>query len=123
MVIFVNLLLISAAYLIYMLERYIGNVWIGYHHEPYSVFKFVDHTSAAHTYWGPGQPSRQLSQRSCTQASVTGSNFGVWDDVECKRTNPFVCEIYKGILYFVYYSSVISTMVVHAVPISMQVNK
>jgi hypothetical protein len=106
-----------------MLERYIGNVWIGYHHEPYSIFKFVDHSFAAHTYWGPGQPSRQLSQRSCTQANVTGSNFGVWDDVECKRTNPFVCEIYKGILCFIYYSSVISTTVVHAVPISMQVNK
>jgi hypothetical protein len=87
---------ISAAYLIYVLERYIGNVWIGFYHEPYSVFHFVDYRSAAHTYWGSGQPSRQLSQRSCTQANITGSNFGVWDDVDCGTTNRFVCEIYKG---------------------------
>ncbi|CAB3985203.1 macrophage mannose receptor 1-like, partial [Paramuricea clavata] len=84
------------AYLIYVLERYIGNVWIGFYHEPYSVFKFVDYRSAAHTYWGSGQPSRQLSQRSCTQANITGFNFGVWDDVDCGTTNQFVCEIYKG---------------------------
>ena len=79
-----------------MLERYIGKVWIGFLHKPYSVFKFVDHSSAAHTYWGPGQPSRQLSQRSCTQANVTGSNFGAWDDVDCGKTNPFLCEIHHG---------------------------
>ena len=79
-----------------MLERYVGNVWIGLYHEPYSVFKFVDQTSVAHTYWGAGQPSRQLAQRSCTQANVTGSNFGVWDDVDCSTTNSFICEIYKG---------------------------
>lgn len=85
-----------SAYLIYMLERYVGNVWIGYHHEPYSEFKFVDMSLAAHTYWAYHQPNRQLSQRSCTQANVTGSKFGVWDDVACDITNPFICEIYKG---------------------------
>ena len=82
-----------------MLERYIGNVWIGYYHEPYLPFKFVDHSFAPHTFWGAGQPNRQLNQRSCTQANVTGSNFGVWDDVDCETTNPFVCEIYNGKLY------------------------
>ncbi|CAB4033964.1 Hypothetical predicted protein, partial [Paramuricea clavata] len=82
--------------LVYLLERYIGNVWIGFVHEPYSVFKFVDHRTTVYTNWGPGQPNRQISQRSCTQANVTRSNLGVWDDVDCGTTNQFVCEIYKG---------------------------
>ena len=96
---------ISSAYLIYSLERYIGSVWIGYYHEPYSTFKFVDQSSAAHTYWGSGQPSRQLGQRSCTQANATGSNFGVWDDVDCAITNPFICEIYQGTSTYISYLS------------------
>ena len=90
--------LICVAYLIYMLERFIGNVWIGLYHEPYSMFKFVDETSTPHTYWGAGQPNRLLGQRSCTQANVTGSNFGVWDDVPCSTSNPFICEIYQGMI-------------------------
>ncbi|XP_028395191.1 uncharacterized protein LOC114519267 isoform X2 [Dendronephthya gigantea] len=84
------------AYLIYTLERYIGNIWIGFHRQPYSQFKFVDNSLTAHTYWGPGQPSRQQDQRSCVQANVTGSNFGAWDDMDCGIANPFICEIYKG---------------------------
>ncbi len=89
--------LISTAYLIYLLERYIGNIWIGFHHEPYSTFKFLDHSSTlGYTYWGRGQPNRQLSERSCTQVNMTGSDFGVWDDVDCGKTNPFICEIYHG---------------------------
>lgn len=85
-----------------MLERYIGNIWIGFHHQPYSQFKFVDNSLTARTYWGPGQPSRSQGQRSCVQANVTGSNFGVWDDMDCGISNPFICEIYKGILiYFI----------------------
>lgn len=93
------LIFITAAYLIYLLEKRIANVWIGFYHEPYAPFKFVDHTSAMHTYWGPGQPNRQQDQRSCAQANVTGSNFGVWDDMDCGIANPFICEIYKGIFY------------------------
>ena len=99
------LFLTSVVYLIYISERYVGNVWIGLYHEPYSSFKFVDQTSVPHTYWGARQPSRQLAQRSCTQANVTGSNFGVWDDVDCNTTNSFICEIYKGnsnILYILF---------------------
>ena len=79
-----------------MLERYIGNVWIGFVHEPNSVFKFVDHRLTTYTNWGPGQPNRLLVQRSCTQANITGSDLGVWDDVDCNTANPYVCEIYKG---------------------------
>ena len=94
------------AVLVYLLERYIGNVWIGFVHEPYSVFMFVDHRTTAYTNWGPGQPNRQISQRSCTQANVmTRSNLGVWDDVDCGTTNQFVCEIYKGYIDIVFLCS------------------
>ena len=79
-----------------MSERYIGNAWIGFVHEPYSAFRFVDNRRTAYTYWGSGQPNRQLSQRSCVQANLTASNPGEWDDMDCGTANPFVCEIHKG---------------------------
>lgn len=94
---------ISAAYLVYLLERFIGNVWIGLLHAPYSTFKFTDNSSPIYTYWGSGQPNRQLGQRSCTQANITGSNLGRWDDVDCSNKNPFVCQIYNGMLEFLYF--------------------
>ena len=78
------------------MERNLGNVWIGLRKEPWSEYKFTDHSVPHFSFWGPGQPNRQLDQTSCVQANVTGYHVGRWDDVDCNNENPYICEIYHG---------------------------
>lgn len=81
------------------MERNLGSVWIGLSKEPYSALKFTDHSVARYSFWGAGQPNRQLDQRTCVQANVTGFHIGRWDDVDCNAKNTFVCEIYHGMCF------------------------
>jgi hypothetical protein len=82
------------------MERNLGTVWIGLSKEPWSTLTFTDHSVPRYTYWGAGQPNRQLSQRTCVLANVTGYHVGRWDDVDCNTKNPFICEIYHGKFFF-----------------------
>ena len=80
------------------MERNIGSVWIGLIHEPWSSFILSNNKPLHGSFWAVGEPNRQLDQRSCVQANVSGQEPGRWNDVDCDKKNPFVCQIYKGIL-------------------------
>ncbi|XP_028395163.1 uncharacterized protein LOC114519252 isoform X2 [Dendronephthya gigantea] len=84
------------ALLVYLMERKLGSVWIGLSKKPWSALKFTDHSSPIYSFWGAGQPNRQLDEETCVQANVSGSHVGRWDDVDCSKKNVFICEIYHG---------------------------
>ena len=86
------------------MERNLGSVWIGLSKEPYSALKFTDLSPAHYSYWGAGQPNRPLDQRTCIQANVSGYHVGRWDDVDCNTKNPFICEVYHGMLFLCIYT-------------------
>ena len=47
--------------------------------------------------WFPGQPNNDGGEQDCMQ--LYGNYHYHWDDNECEKTNPFICEK-SSVLYY-----------------------
>ena len=58
-------------------------------------YTWVDDTAVEHTNWAPAQPNHTVGQW-C--GSMTKALSWMWDDTDCKRDLPYICEYGKHIV-------------------------
>ena len=66
--------------------------WFGYHDiEEEGAFVWLDGSPSRFTHWSPGTP--EDGGRFKTEDCAELGEDGLWNDEDCRVTQPFVCEL------------------------------
>lgn len=65
-----------------------GTIWIGLNDEAVEgAFVWYDQSPVTYTNWAPGEPNNSGGNEDCVQIYPTGSNPGMWNDLNCNAND------------------------------------
>ena len=71
----------------------VSGYWIGLSdQDTEGSFIWANGNHALYTKWTPGEPNNIHGNQHCGIMSNNGWSAGRWDDTECSRQYPYICE-------------------------------